>query len=251
MGAIKSYLSATASLWYAYLACLPLFVLYEILIWAGNLHAGRAGNVRLSAELWIQQLLLFIHPNTLLLSILLVMVSGGVIWYLERGKRRPLRPRWFLMMLLESAVWATLLAVLVSGVLSLLLHTFGLLQPGPAPLLVAETSITALSPLQSLALSLGAGLYEELVFRVVLVFGLYHLFGYAVKPHQARIFAIIIAAFLFSLVHYTGSLGDVFTLHSFLFRMIFGIVLNMLLLLRGFGITAWTHALYDVFVMLG
>lgn len=250
MGVIKSYLNTTASLWYAYLACIPLFFLYESLIWLANLNAGRAAEIRLSADLWIQQLLLFIYPNTLLVSVLLVMVSGAAIWYLEREKKRPLRLRWFLMMLLESAVWAGLLAVFVSGLLGLLLHIFGQLQLVPVPLLLSDTPVvTTLNPLQRLALSLGAGLYEELVFRVVLVFGLFHILKYVVKPHRAQLLAIILAAFLFSLVHYTGSMGDVFTFPSFAFRMMFGLALNALLFLRGFGITAWTHAFYDIFVL--
>jgi hypothetical protein len=47
-----------------------------------------------------------------------------------------------------------------------------------------------------------------------------------------------------------GSMGDVFTLQSFTFRFLFGMALNALLMLRGFGIAAWTHSLYDVMVIL-
>lgn len=252
MGAIKSYLNATASLWYAYLACLPLFVLYESLIRAANLHAGRAAEVRLSAELWIQRLLLYIHPNTLLISAVLLLLSGGIIWYLERNRNFPLRVRWFFMMILESAVWAALLAIFVSGFLNLLVFFFEQLQLVPVPMLMtASDGLQSLSPLQRLALSLGAGLYEELVFRVLLVFGLYYALKHFIKVYRAQLLAIVIAAFLFSLVHYTGNMADAFTLHSFIFRMMFGLALNALLWIRGFGITAWTHALYDVFVLLG
>ncbi|RLB78811.1 MAG: CPBP family intramembrane metalloprotease, partial [Deltaproteobacteria bacterium] len=54
--------------------------------------------------------------------------------------------------------------------------------------------------------------------------------------------------FLFSLVHYIGTYGDAFTLASFTFRFLFGLALNVLFIVRGFGIAAWTHALYDVMV---
>ena len=63
--------------------------------------------------------------------------------------------------------------------------------------------------------------------------------------------AAIVGAIIFSWVHYLGPYGDVFTIGSFLFRFFFGLVLNFIFLLRGFGIAAWTHALYDVMLVVG
>jgi membrane protease YdiL (CAAX protease family) len=110
-----------------------------------------------------------------------------------------------------------------------------------------------------LALSLGAGLYEELVFRVVLVGGLFWLFstfrgkdsgenGWK-SASPAYLLAAVTGAAIFSAVHYVGALGDPFTLSSFTFRFLFGLALNGLFLARGFGIAAWTHAIYDVLVV--
>jgi hypothetical protein len=45
-------------------------------------------------------------------------------------------------------------------------------------------------------------------------------------------------------------MGDAFTLHSFLFRFLAGLILNVLYLLRGFGIAAYTHAFYDLLVTI-
>jgi hypothetical protein len=56
---------------------------------------------------------------------------------------------------------------------------------------------------------------------------------------------------LFSGAHYVGPLGDSFALPSFTFRFLFGLALNVLFLWRGFGVAAWTHALYDVMVVTG
>src|SRR5438477_294116 len=44
--------------------------------------------------------------------------------------------------------------------------------------------------------------------------------------------------------------GDPLDVYSFVFRTIAGLFFSGLYLLRGFGITAWTHALYDVFLLL-
>src|ERR1051325_4348301 len=101
-------------------------------------------------------------------------------------------------------------------------------------------------------LSLGAGLYEELFFRVLLVTALAAA-GRIVLGLGARgagIFATLVGAFVFSAFHYIGPYGDAFKLQSFVFRMLSGVAFSGLYLLRGFGITAWTHALYDAFLLL-
>ncbi len=104
---------------------------------------------------------------------------------------------------------------------------------------------------QELVLSLGAGIYEELLFRLILVTGLFALLRLLPISNRAQyIIAAIIGAFLFSLAHYVGALGYEFTLSSFVFRFLMGLALNALFLFRGFGIAAMTHALYDVIVTL-
>lgn len=101
-------------------------------------------------------------------------------------------------------------------------------------------------------LSLGAGIYEELLFRVVLV-GLFAWVARRVlgwRPLTAGLVAAIAGALIFSAFHYIGPYGDPLDVYSFVFRTIAGLFFSGLYLLRGFGITAWTHALYDVFLLL-
>jgi hypothetical protein len=112
--------------------------------------------------------------------------------------------------------------------------------------------IASMSWATRLMLSLGAGLYEELLFRVLLVSalaaGARTLFGFGTKG--AGVFATLVGAFIFSAFHYIGPFGDPFRLTSFTFRAISGVAFSALYLLRGFGITAWTHSLYDAFLLL-
>jgi hypothetical protein len=101
-------------------------------------------------------------------------------------------------------------------------------------------------------LSLGAGIYEELLFRVVLV-SLFawvarRVFGW--RPLTAGTTATLAGALVFSAFHYIGPYGDAWELYSFVFRAIAGVFFSALYLTRGFGITAWTHALYDVFLLV-
>jgi membrane protease YdiL (CAAX protease family) len=103
-----------------------------------------------------------------------------------------------------------------------------------------------------LMLSIGAGLYEELLFRVLLVgalaWGATKVLG--LRPLPAGIAATIVGALIFSAFHYIGPYGDRLNIYSFVFRAIAGMFFSGLYLLRGFGITAWTHSLYDVFLLL-
>jgi hypothetical protein len=103
-----------------------------------------------------------------------------------------------------------------------------------------------------LMLSLGAGLYEELFFRVLLVSALAAgarvLLG--ANTLMAGVLATLVGAVIFSAFHYIGPYGDPFQVGSFAFRTISGVAFSALYLVRGVGITAWTHALYDVFLLL-
>jgi hypothetical protein len=62
--------------------------------------------------------------------------------------------------------------------------------------------------------------------------------------------ASLVGALVFAAAHYVGAYGDAFTLASFTFRALAGLFFSVLFVLRGFGIAAWTHALYDVMVLV-
>ena len=135
-------------------------------------------------------------------------------------------------------------ALLVSTAVGLIFAV----APGTSPLMAQATE--SLSTAMMLVLSIGAGLYEELIFRVVLVGGLcWMLSKVMTKSWMAYVMAAILGALLFSAVHYIGALGDPFTMASFTFRFLFGLALNGIFLARGFGVAAWTHAIYDVLVV--
>ena len=68
---------------------------------------------------------------------------------------------------------------------------------------------------------------------------------------KVGIFAVVISALIFAAFHYVGPYGEPLALGSFTYRTVAGLLFSALFLLRGFGITAWTHALYDVFLAVG
>jgi hypothetical protein len=171
-----------------------------------------------------------------------------------RAHRGGLRGAVFVAMLAESAALALVFGVVVSVVTAQILGSLSSLSSLGSPS-SADTLAIGGAPgfdwWTRLMVSLGAGLYEELLFRVVLVTalagGARALLGW--RPEAAAVMAVVVSALLFSAFHYIGPYGDPLELQSFLFRAVAGLVFSGLYVLRGFGITAWTHALYDVFLL--
>lgn len=232
----KSYFRNTHTLLYSYLISLPLLLLYEILIFIAQPDATQV--VRISVDVWIKMLFANFGQDVLSITLIVVALLGIFVLYKERHKLHTLKFGYFFTMLLEASAYAFLLALIISTTVSSLLQ------------ISAQETVASLSTLQKLALSLGAGLYEELFFRVILVSLLMWILNIFIQRKWLRFtLAIIIAALLFSTVHYVGTFGDPFTLGSFLFRFLFGLALNAIYLLRGFGMAAWTHAIYDIMVV--
>lgn len=234
---IKHYFSSTNTLLYSYLISLPLLLLYEVLIFWAQPDAEQV--IRISVDVWIKTLFSYIGKDVLSITLILVALLGIFVLYRERKKLSSLKMSYFFTMLIEASFYAFFLALLINTTVS------GLLQ------MVQSSPIESLSTLQQLALSLGAGLYEELFFRVILVSALLFLFKKVfAKQWLAFASAMVLAALIFSFVHYVGALGDPFTVGSFLFRFLFGLALNAIYLWRGFGMAAWTHAIYDIMVIV-
>ena len=239
---VFGYWGATRTATYGFLAALPLFALYESLILFVN--TDPSAQIRVGADLWVKQLMALFGGTGLFALGIPVLLIGIWVFIRERRRRPPLRLDWFSWLVGESTVYAVVVALMVSTVVGLIFAA----APGMSPLLAQAAN--SLSTPMMLVLSIGAGLYEELVFRVVLVGGLFWMLNNVMaKSWMAYTLAALIGALLFSAVHYIGALGDPFTMASFTFRFLFGLALNGIFLARGFGVAAWTHAIYDVLVV--
>jgi hypothetical protein len=229
------------------LFALPLLVLYEVLAFA--LSGSELGEVRNGADVLLKSVFIALggRYGVTAFSAALAGIGGILVWR-DRRAAGPIRPRLFPVMFVESVVYALLLGGVVSALTSLLLQGRLALV---APTAGGGDAVAFALPTQ-LMISLGAGIYEELLFRVILVSGLAAaarvLLG--LRPVPAGVVAALLGALIFSLFHYVGPYGDTFTLSSFTFRAIAGLLFSALYLLRGLGITAWSHALYDVFLSL-
>lgn len=240
---MKRYLELTRSLTYSLLFAVPLLLLYEL----GTLWVARSdpAALRNGADVLLRTLLAAGGvTGTMALTAILLVIAVVLIVLERRHRPVPVRAAPFAGMALESLLYAMLLGVVIGTATSWLLGGF------PLRLAADGGLLASLSFSQGVILSLGAGLYEELVFRVILVGGLWAIFrSSGITRGRSGVLSAVIAALIFSGFHYIGPYGDQWMLASFLFRFLAGLAFSSLFLLRGFGITAWTHALYDVLIV--
>jgi len=172
---------------------------------------------------------------TLAIGLVFVMVLGLA------GRGHALRWQRFALIAAEGVLYAVAMRAVAS-------YVVGNVTLGPP---VGEHGAFA-----GLVMSLGAGLYEEIAFRVIL-FGLglklLHLMDppetFAMKVLLPAGWALVTAG-VFSGWHYVGALGDPFALDSFVFRWVCGLVFVVIYAFRGFAPVVWTHVLYDVWVLV-
>jgi hypothetical protein len=238
-----SYFAVSRSHRYSILFALPLLLGYEAL--AAMLARPGHAQLRNGADAILRGAFTAIAGarGPLIFMAVIILVGVGLVIRDLRASRDRIRPIVFLGMLGEAVALAVVFGFVIGLTTAKLLGSFHALSLGP----IEQTSWTT-----RLMLSLGAGLYEELFFRVLLVTGIATgariVLGFSRRA--AGVVAAIVGAFIFSAFHYIGPYGDHLQLQSFVFRMLSGLAFSALYLVRGFGITAWTHALYDAFLLL-
>ncbi|QDU98761.1 CPBP family intramembrane glutamic endopeptidase [Lignipirellula cremea] len=232
----------------------PMLLIYELGAYVAGPQALRNG-----ADVWLRELLQFVGFGHYLL---LPVLTAGILLAWHHTTREPWKIREELLgiMFLEASGWALLLL----GVARMLGMLFAM-APG---LEIAPPA--AMGSLRHLAGELvgpfGAGIYEELLFRLMLFPLLLVCLQRGLplfwqtddkqpgRQNQLDLIsyggAILLTSLLFSAAHYQvfTSHGDAFELYSFTFRTLAGVFFCLLFVSRGFGIAVGAHAMYDVFV---
>jgi hypothetical protein len=243
-----SYFSLSRSPRYSVLFALPLLIAYEGL--AAMLSQPGHGELRNGADALFRAAFTQIAGvyGPMLFMAAIILLGLFLVVRDLRVNRGGLRPLVFGGMLLESIAVAAAFGLIIGVATAKLIGSLQMLMIAQ----VAQGGIKSMAWPTRLMLSLGAGLYEELFFRVFLVTGLATagrvLLGFSTRV--TSVFAVVISAIVFSAFHYVGPFGDPFEIQSFTFRMLSGLAFSVLYVLRGFGVTAWTHALYDSFLLV-
>ncbi len=208
----------------------PLVLIYQIGILSGRGQNGVDFLTRALIELGKSDV-----TNYLITMAVLLVAYAAVIVLLRR--RGSFSPRAFGPMLLESSIYAL---VMGSIILFVMQRFLGVL-PG--------LFIGVQNPLDVIVISAGAGFHEELIFRLLLMGGLAWLLSGVMKTGRAWFIALAVSSVLFSLAHHIGPSGEAFTFAAFVYRALAGVFFALVYQMRGFAVAAWTHALYDVYVL--
>jgi membrane protease YdiL (CAAX protease family) len=143
---------------------------------------------------------------------------------------------------LESLIWALTMGSLIVFIMTKVL--------GIAPRLAG--GIEGQGLLTRFVMSLGAGVYEETVFRLGLLSGVALVLEKILRLARwiALLGALLLSAAVFSAMHHLPPYGDPIAIGPFVFRLLAGIFFGLLFWRRGFAVAVYTHAFYDIFVLV-
>jgi hypothetical protein len=214
----------------------PVLLIYELgVVWTGGLEPAE---VRNRADSWMRsglQIAGIEHSLVLPASVAVILLA----WHVFGRFLWRVRPSAFVGMLAESLLFAFVL-ILVGQ-----LHNRLFAGTGEPPAALAVNRETA-----ALAISfLGAGLYEEVLFRLMLLPVIYGLLRLGrMPPGWAGALAVLMTGIAFAAAHHLESPDQPVAPAVFGFRATAGVFFAGLFYWRGFGITVGTHATYDLLV---
>ncbi len=199
----------------------PLLLAYEI----GVLFAGRVNG----ADLVTRAIYSVAGSRTAYLVIYAAIAVGFLLWIRHTRRWGTLRLELAGPVILEAALYALTLGAVVSLIIDRLLGLgVGLTIP-------------------SVISALGAGVHEELVFRLGLIAGLVAL----ARPlgHRAGVvIAVVLSSLAFAAAHHLGAHGEPWTVHAFAFRAVAGAAFAAIFWFRSLAHAVYAHVLYDLLV---
>ena len=168
----------------------------------------------------------------------LAVIAILLCWHLARKDPWEFEPRLYGGMAIESILWGIPFVVIGMAIL----------QHVPAP--TAAGTGMPLTTWNEIVLSVGAGVYEELLFRLIAinVLSMILVDVFELKPVVAIPIIIVGSAILFSAYHLLGT--EAFDLGKFAFRTAMGVYLAGIYIYRGFGIAVGAHTVYDLIVVM-
>lgn len=230
-----TYLKSTCHPWVSLLFLVPLLTAYEVGVFYVG---GDRTYVAAQADAWVRGMLenygaaqVFVAP----LAVVVVLL----VWSWWRWSDRPQDPLSTCFgMAFESAAFAFLLWQFSRNFGPIMDHLGIRLEIAMRP-----------TPAAQVLTFVGAGIYEEVIFRL----GLFTLLAgvlrtIALPGGAAVLVAAIGSALAFAAAHHVGEYGEPMQPYVFLFRFLAGLYFAFLFTLRGFGIAVGAHAGYDVLV---
>jgi hypothetical protein len=198
----------------------PLVFAYEI----GVLFAGRVNG----ADIVTRAVYAAVGSRAAYLLLYAAIAVGFLIWIRHTRRWGTLRADVALPVILEAAIYALTLGSVVTAIVH---HLLGLT-------LDASNVVGAF----------GAGVHEELVFRLALCAGGAALLARAMPGRAALAIAVVGSSLAFAAAHHLGDRGEAWSVHAFAFRSLAGIAFALVFWFRSLAHAVYAHVLYDLVV---
>ncbi len=228
---MHQYLRSSRTIHYSLILTLPALAIYEFGILF--LFQDSFFELRNSGEILLWSVFTKLGLNnpyivsTILLSIFLfVMIRGYQV-----EKKPGINANYFIYMLLEGMLWG--------GVIFIALQLFTQL-----PLQI----ITFEEKLSNMNLAIGAGIFEELIFRMILISAFLVILerGLSLSSNWAALIAIFLAACVFAAFHL---FMEMYSFPIFTQRVFGGVLLGVLYRYRGYGISVYSHIIFNFLIL--
>lgn len=175
----------------------------------------------------------------LLVQLVLALGFLGYVLYMRR--RRELTRQAILPLVVEAAIYALTLG---SFIVFLMQEVLGFALDGTAAMVLGALG-------DALIVSLGAGVHEELVFRLGLMAGGAALLRWCGAGHGPAVTgALLGSALVFSLAHHVGPHGEPFDTGVFVYRALAGGIFGLIFYYRSLAHAVYTHFFYDLYVLM-
>ena len=209
----------------------PFMLLYESLCYI--LFNGKDYEIRNAADAIIRNYFYIYGEVSQLYYILILCLS--IVLYItynyQKYENYSFSLQYYFIMLFESLFYSLLLIVIINGV----------------SIFTTVADYNYNNYFINFYSSLGAGLWEEVFFRFIIYTLIYKVLNsLSLSKIYSIFFAVVLSSILFSVFHYTGNLGEVFYIKTFIIRFVAGVLLCLIYIKRGLGITCITHLSYDV-----
>ncbi len=231
VSALSQYLNSSKSFHYSLILTLPVLAIYEFGILL--LFKDSFFELRNTGEILLRSFFEYLGLNNPIIvsSILLVLFIVIMVRGYKIEKKPGIHANYFIYMLLESMLWGSLVFICLQLFTQL-------------PLQI----VTMQEKLLNVNLAIGAGIFEELIFRLVLIGSILIILdrGIALDRRVSVPLAILLSAIVFASFHL---FMEVYSFPVFSQRVFGGILLGTLFYLRGYGISVYAHIIYNILIL--
>ena len=233
---MSRYFELSKNDFYSFLIIAPLIILYEFFGYINNFNSPLI--IRNGADIYMKNFFQFfgyysdiVYTFFLIFFLLFIFVRNKSLFLSS-----DINLIFLFGMIIESCLHSASLLGIMSA-FSSLLSLGGLISEGV---------------FENIYLSIGAGIWEEILFRYTLISVSIMILGKILNINffVSYLVAILFSSSIFSWYHFIGPFGDSISFDVFIYRFVAGVILSLIFIFRAVGVAIYTHAIYDLYLVV-